>query len=447
MLVPCEAAVPPDPVAIAARLLGEGPLSLLHTAARYRHGLDGASYIAVEPDAEGHALDPMEGELVEPRRYVAERGIPRWIGLLPYEGRRGLERAAWVPVERRPAPIFVHPRWLRFSGIVRVEHATGQVTVFAPTPERAATLARFLETRAPPALTAAPLEVGTFEPPARHAERVAEVRELLIAGDLYQVNLARPLRLALQRSDVSRAHAALGLYARLVVASPTAFASFHATGDGRFVLSTSPELLLAADAPQGDATAPWSQLTTIPIKGTRPRGRDEAEDAALRAELDADPKERAELAMIIDVVRNDLHRVAEGGSVRVQAGPEVVTHRTVLHREAVLVARPRANTTRAEILEALVPSGSVTGAPKVRAMEVIASLEPARRGLYTGGIGHITHDGAMVLAMAIRTAVLQGDEGVYWTGGGIVVDSDPQRELAETEWKAAQLRAIAKVTM
>jgi anthranilate/para-aminobenzoate synthase component I len=125
----------------------------------------------------------------------------------------------------------------------------------------------------------------------------------------------------------------------------------------------------------------------------------------------------------------------------------VVTHRTVLHREALLEAVPRVGVSRRDILEALVPSGSVTGAPKVRAMEVIASLEPARRGLYTGGLGYVAQDGALVLAMAIRTAVFRGDEGVYWTGGGIVAGSDPARELAETEWKAAQLQALVKATM
>lgn len=447
MLVPCEAAIPPDPIAIAARLAASGPLSLLHSAATYRAGLDGVSFIAVEPDRTSTSIDPLEDDDEPPSLAPQLAGLPRWIGLIPYETRRILERASWVPAERRPAPWLSTPSWRRFSVVVRVEHRAARVTVFARTEVEAARIAQSLEQSQAPSRPSVHLDVDTFEPPARHAERVATVRELIAAGDLYQVNLARPLRLRVRGDAPSSLRSALAVYAGLVTASPTAFSSFHALGDGTFVTSTSPELLLAGEAPRAGHDAPWSRLTTIPIKGTRPRGADTAQDDALRRELDADPKERAELAMIIDVVRNDLHRVAELGSVRIVAGPEVVTHRTVLHREALLEAVPRAGVSRREVLEALVPSGSVTGAPKVRAMEVIASLEPARRGVYTGGLGYVAHDGALVLAMAIRTAVFRGDEGVYWTGGGIVAGSDPARELAETEWKAAQLRALAKATM
>jgi anthranilate/para-aminobenzoate synthase component I len=447
VLVPCEAAVPPDPIAIAARLAGAGPLSLLHSAAPYRPGFDEVSFVAIEPERTSTSLDPREDDDEPLSHAPALAGVPRWIGLIPYETRRILERARWVPEERRPAPWLVLPSWRRFSVVVRVEHRAARVTVFAPTQPQAARLARFLEQRSAPAFPAVHLDVGTFEPPALHAERVVRVRELIAAGDLYQVNLARPLRLGVRGDAPSSHRSALAIYAGLVAASPTAFSSFHALGDGTFVASTSPELLLAGDAAKSNEGAVWSRLRTIPIKGTRPRGADPLRDDALRAELDADPKERAELAMILDVVRNDLHRVAELGSVRIVAGPEVVTHRTVLHREALLEAVPRVGVSRRDILEALVPSGSVTGAPKVRAMEVIASLEPARRGLYTGGLGYVAQDGALVLAMAIRTAVFRGDEGVYWTGGGIVAGSDPARELAETEWKAAQLQALVKATM
>jgi anthranilate/para-aminobenzoate synthase component I len=161
-------------------------------------------------------------------------------------------------------------------------------------------------------------------------------------------------------------------------------------------------------------------------------------------ELDKDPKENAELTMIVDVERNDLGRVAVAGSVRVLRGPEVVTHRTVHHREALLTAYTKNTASRRDVLEAMVPSGSVTGAPKVRAMEVIANLETFRRGLYTGGFGSIGHDGSMTLAMAIRTVVIRGRDGEYFTGGGIVADSDPHRELEETRWKAIQLEKVAR---
>jgi anthranilate/para-aminobenzoate synthase component I len=187
----------------------------------------------------------------------------------------------------------------------------------------------------------------------------------------------------------------------------------------------------------------FGTLYTAPIKGTRPRGADAARDSALARELDADAKERAELAMIVDVERNDLGRVSAPGSVRVLAGPRVQTHRTVHHRAALIGGRARRDVTREAVIAAMVPSGSVTGAPKIRAMEVIANLESERRGLYTGAIGFLAHDGSATLAMAIRTAVLRGDAGDYWTGGGIVADSDPAREVEETRWKSAQLaRAV-----
>ena len=211
------------------------------------------------------------------------------------------------------------------------------------------------------------------------------------------------------------------------------------------MVSTSPELLLRAEPAPGTRGDPggYGALFTAPIKGTRPRGVDAITDRALVRDLDEDPKERAELAMILDVERHDLGRVAEVGSVRLLDGPRVVTHRTVHHRLGLLSARARSGTSRAEVLASMVPSGSVTGAPKVRAMEVIATLEAGRRGLYTGGIGFVAHDGGTTLSMAIRTAVLEGSDGVYWTGGGIVADSDPAREVEETRWKAVQLLRAA----
>jgi anthranilate/para-aminobenzoate synthase component I len=247
---------------------------------------------------------------------------------------------------------------------------------------------------------------------------------------VYQVNLAR-------RLDVTLEHGTpIDAFARMVRRAPSGYAAMLSLPRERHVLSTSPELLLHASPGRDGA---WGRLATEPIKGTRPRGHDAPSDAALVRELDVDPKERAELAMIIDVERNDLSRVCRVGSVRIAQGPRVSTCGTVHHRKALLVGHARADATRREVLEAMVPSGSVTGAPKVRAMEVIATLESERRGLYTGAIGYASHDGGMVLSMAIRTAVLAGARGVYWTGGGIVVDSDPERELRETAWKALQL--------
>jgi anthranilate/para-aminobenzoate synthase component I len=285
------------------------------------------------------------------------------------------------------------------------------------------------------------VEVDAFddEPLRAHADRIRKAKALIAAGDLYQVNLARRIRVR------ARADAAIDLFERLSRAAPTPFAALLRFGDGLTVLSTTPELLLRAEVNPRIDSRPFTSLLTAPIKGTRPRGGDASSDAALARALDEDPKERAELAMILDVERHDLGRIADVGSVRVIAPPHVVTHRTLHHRLAVIAARARAGVTREEVLLSMVPSGSVTGAPKVRAMEVIRALEPHRRGLYTGALGFVAHDGAITLAMAIRTLTLRGDEGEYFAGGGIVEGSDPDREVEETRWKAVQLtRMLAK---
>jgi anthranilate/para-aminobenzoate synthase component I len=247
------------------------------------------------------------------------------------------------------------------------------------------------------------------------------------------VNLARRFGFAVPEASPG-AGLLLDLYARAAGGAPPRFGAVLALPDVG-VVSLSPELLLRAEAHGGRLV----HVSSTPIKGTRPRGDDEESDRALAAELDADPKERAELAMIIDVVRHDVGCVCRAGTVTVAAPPRVVSHPTVHHREATVTGVVRDGASRATVLESVVPSGSVTGAPKVRAMEVIAELEPHRRGLYTGGIGHVTRDGSVVLAMAIRTLVVAGARGSYFTGGGIVADSDPERELLETEWKAARL--------
>jgi anthranilate/para-aminobenzoate synthase component I len=445
----------PDPVAIARRLTARGGrgLALLHANDPLAGRWSRWSFVAVDPDRDSFALDPLDDDEVtggEPGSPSTWSAVPRWIGVVPYEALRDIERRGWTPRETRTAPAITRPVWRRYPAVVAVDHHGG--TVFAVgAPAAVAALAARCARGRDPGAPSIDVAVEDAEPLQRHVERVVAARELIGRGDLYQVNLARPLRLGVSGGlDAARA---LALHTRLVAAAPTPFACCLADIDDTFVLSTSPELLLRAGvdapaaAPAGASCAaarPFSTLLTAPIKGTRPRGRDADEDEALARELDRDPKERAELTMIMDVERHDLGRVAVTGSVRVVRGPVVVTHRTVHHRAAWIRARVREGAGRTEVLRAMLPSGSVTGAPKVRAMEVIATLEAHRRGLYTGAIGYVAHDGSVELAMAIRTAVVRGDgEGQYLAGGGIVWDSDPQRELEETRWKALQLARAA----
>lgn len=428
--------VAPDPVALARGLSRRGHhhVALLHAADPTNAAWSRFSFVAADPDASSDALDPFEHAGAPRVDANALVRAPRWIGVIPYEARRSLERPGWRPEDARPPALIAAPRWYRYPAVACFDHAAGTVLVVGESAQAAEGFAAAVRragsagTEGAPGLPALRLSVEDDEPAAWHAERIAAARALILRGDLYQVNLARRLRVAL------RGGAPIGLYERLSAAAPAPFSALLDLGDTT-VVSTSPELLLCAE-PAGTG---FGALVTEPIKGTRPRGKHAAQDSALAVELDRDPKERAELAMIVDVERNDLGRVAMVGSVRVTAAPHVVTHRTIHHRLARVSARARADVPREEVLAAMVPSGSVTGAPKVRAMEVIALLEARRRGLYTGGFGFVRHDGGVVLAMAIRTVVLAGDEGEYWTGGGIVADSDPAREVEETRWKALQL--------
>jgi anthranilate/para-aminobenzoate synthase component I len=260
-------------------------------------------------------------------------------------------------------------------------------------------------------------------PNRRHEERIRAALDLISAGEIYQVNLARRFGLRVRG----------GAVALLRALCPGGLTRHAAALDWPelSVAAATPELFLALDAER--------TVRTSPIKGTRPRDREPRRDLELARSLDEDPKERAELAMVIDVERNDLGRLAVAGSVRLERPPHVETLETVHHRVATVAARLRPSISRRALLEATLPSGSVTGAPKVRAMEVIRELEPVRRGLYTGALGFVRHDGGLELGMAIRTLTARGGEGAYFSGGGIVADSDPAREVEETLWKARRL--------
>jgi anthranilate/para-aminobenzoate synthase component I len=320
------------------------------------------------------------------------------------------------------------PFWWRYGAVIEIDPRCGIVRVVGDDVRRVDALARELNVRTKGERSSTPrlrlLEAE--EPAAAHIERIRRAQELISAGDLYQVNLARRLRFEVLGSPFE-------VYAALASEAPAPFGGCFDLG-GVSVCACSPELFLA--------TAARGQVRTAPVKGTRPRGRGAIDDALLARELDESVKEKAELTMILDVERNDFGRVASSGSVRLLRGPMVETHRTVHHRLAWVGARLDPRFTQLDLLRAMFPSGSVTGAPKVRAMEVIARLEPVRRGLYTGAFGSVGLDGSLRFAMAIRLLTIRGQEGHYFAGGGIVADSDPEAELEETRWKAAQLERL-----
>jgi aminodeoxychorismate synthase component I len=258
---------------------------------------------------------------------------------------------------------------------------------------------------------------------------VRKVLDYIAVGDCYQVNLSHRLSAPLEAAPWR-------LYERLREVSPAPYAAFIDCGDHQ-VLSSSPELFLRVRAREAE---------TRPIKGTRPRGASTEEDRALAAELLSSAKDRAELLMIVDLERNDLGRVCEYGSVHVPELFRLESYPNVHHLVASVRGRLRSEIGPLECLRALFPGGSITGAPKIRAMEIIEELEPVRRGVYTGAIGWADAHGNGEWNIAIRTMVVKDGTVYFQVGGGIVADSDPDAEYDETLAKArGMLRALEQV--
>lgn len=253
---------------------------------------------------------------------------------------------------------------------------------------------------------------------------VARIKDYIAAGDVYQVNLT-------QRFDAPLNCDPHDLYRRLRRESPAPFASYLNLGSLQ-VVGSSPERFLRIQN---------RRVETRPIKGTRPRGGTPAEDRRLREELLASKKDRAELLMIVDLERNDLGRVCEFGSVRVDEIYRLESHPTVHHLVADIAGRLRADCDLFGCIRAMFPGGSITGAPKIRAMQIIDEIEGGRRHLYTGAIGYLGFDGNCDLSIAIRTIFCRGDRAWYHVGGGIVWDSDPEAEYQECLDKGRAMRS------
>jgi para-aminobenzoate synthetase/4-amino-4-deoxychorismate lyase len=261
-----------------------------------------------------------------------------------------------------------------------------------------------------------------------HVAKAQRILELIRAGDIYQANLTFPIRFRY-------AGCPLSLYAALRSRQPTAHAAVVAMGDD-WVLSVSPELFLRID---GD------RVESRPMKGTAPRGTDAAADGEALCALVADPKQRAENLMITDLIRNDLARVCEPGSVRVPHLFSPESHPTFHALTSTVTARLRPGVSLRERIAAVFPCGSIVGAPKIRAAQILADLETSPRGVYTGAIGALAPDGGVELNVAIRTATLRRDgAGTYGVGGGVVADSDPNGEYDEARLKARVLEDLAE---
>jgi len=273
------------------------------------------------------------------------------------------------------------------------------------------------------------------EDAAAYLERVRRAKEYVRAGEIYQANLSRPWDVTLgvppNEPDLTHATTAATLYERLCAANPAPFAAFAQWQDIA-ILSSSPERLIRVNGRRVD---------TRPIAGTRPRSRTGDSDRREMTELAAHPKERAEHIMLIDLERNDLGRVCEAGTVRVDELMTIESYQHVHHIVSNVSGVLRPEVTPIGAVRAVFPGGTITGCPKFRCMQLIAELEQEGRGAYTGSLGYLTRDGQLDLNILIRTMTVSGSRLSFRAGAGIVADSDPQRELEETRAKARGLLA------
>lgn len=351
--------------------------------------------------------------------------MPGWVGYLGFELAQQLER---LPASHRDDLGLPIGRLALFDRGIVLDHAAQRAFAVqasglgsilpANDPtwverwDRAAV--RPVASKAPGGLTLRPESSQ-----AEHEKRVARAIDYIAAGDIYQVNLAHRLWIG-GVSDPAT------LYAAARRANPAPYAALLRWGDAA-IASLSPELFVRLNR---DA------VLTSPIKGTRPRTGIAAVDARHRRELVGSAKEAAELAMIIDLHRNDLGRVCRYGSVQVRDARRVEAHPTVYHTVADVVGRLRPACDGLDLLRACFPAGSISGVPKIRALEIIDELEPVARGAYTGAVGVWGLDGRMTFNVAIRTLQIRGRAATLYVGGGIVADSDPAAEYEETLAKA-----------
>ena len=395
------------------------------------------STLAVSPFAVLDGADPFDAlaRAWRPRRHGS-------LGVRPFEGGAvgflGYEQAAWleqVPVHRARAGIPGY-RIALYDLVLSFDRLQGTACLFSsglPEPDprdrtrrariRAdAVLARLADARlsdaCPPAWPDVRLDWKADTTRAAHEARVARTIAYIEAGDIYQANIAAAFHAS---RPVGLRPAAIHMALR--AGNPAPFGAYIACGADRAVASVSPERFLSLSAD--------GLVEARPIKGTRPRGDTAEEDAVLAAELLASEKDRAENLMIVDLLRHDLARVAEPGSVRVPELASLESFPRVHHLVSSLQARLRPGADAIDLLRAAFPGGSITGAPKLRAQAIIHELEGVARGPYCGTVFRLGWDGAMDSSIAIRTATITPDRVTIQAGGGIVADSNPADEYEE----------------
>lgn len=406
------------------------PFALEGSAGIEGDGLGRTSYVGASPveqltieRRDAHAAWRRFADwLAECRADAPTVGEPAIVGFATYEaGRLAMAPPLPLPSDTLGLPLF---DWGYYGALFRRDEVTGACAVLGRSQAEAEALLARLVTRLPTTRPPPPLGPRPFTAEwsdDEYRELVVKIVDYLRAGDAYQVNLTMQLRAPLPLAEALAAYLAvrrsfeapLGGYLRLADVA---------------LLSNSPELLLRRRG---------SSVESRPIKGTARRVEDPALDLAGATALRQSSKDAAEHVMIVDLVRHDLGRVAVTGSVRVEGMMRLLTLPTVHHLVSTVCAEVPAALDTATLLGAVLPGGSITGAPKRRAMQIIDELEGRERGVYCGAFGWIAPNGDCDLALPIRTAVVTRDELVLGVGGGIVVDSEPAAELAECRMKAS----------
>jgi anthranilate synthase component 1 len=400
------------------------------------------SFIGFEPKS----LELSSDDPLAALRKVADevtapvKGVPRFhggaVGYLGYETARHFER---LPVAQGAPPPMPEAAFLRADDLAVFDHVTRRLkllTIHRPDREdydaavdRIDQMERRLSSD----------QVATFARGAdgtrwesnvtqgQYHAMVDAAREYIYAGDAFQIVVSQRFRKPLEASPFD-------VYRCLRAINPSPYMFFLSLGGDRHVVGTSPEKLVQVEG---------RRVETRPLAGTRRRGADPAEDARLEKELLSDLKERAEHVMLVDLGRNDVGRVARPGTVNVERLMEVERYSHVMHISSTVSGQLRDGSTSLDALRAAFPAGTVSGAPKIRAMEVIAELEPDQRGVYAGALGYVGFGGNLDMAITLRTVVVADGVAYVQAGAGIVADSRPEREFEETLEKAgAMFKAI-----
>ena len=428
-----------EPSALALRLKGQRHLTLLESVMRSEH-LGRYSFLACNPKAtlevtaEGTFLNGTaqeEDALTLASRILAENrqrhvpGLPPFqgglAGYIAYDFGRRLEPDAKIPDFTPLCPdLILH----HYDCVAAFDHMLERAWIISETPERADELESLLKQRPKPLGSHAITGWQSNFTRADYEAAIARTVEFILAGDIFQANITQMFSAA-----IPEGFDPLAFYRVLRLKNPATFAAYMDYGAIQ-IASSSPERLLRHN---GEA------VEARPIKGTRRRDSDPARDASLIADLTSSRKDRAENVMIVDLLRNDLSRVSKPGTVKVPVLCGLETYANVHHLVSVITSELKDGLGLGELIGATFPGGSITGAPKIRAMEIIAEIEQAPRGVYCGAIGYLGFNGRADLNIAIRTAQFSGGIARVQGGGGITARSNPAAEYEESLTKIKRI--------